>query len=414
MESKVEKILKSMETTGKGFYALLGIFGLLVLWGAYAWYTQFTVGMQVTGLNDTVMWGLYIATFMFMIGVSHAGIIISTSIRVGKIEKLKPIARIAEAMTIAGLAMAVLSVVADIGRPDRIFVLFFNLRVTSPLAWDLIILSLYFVFSAFYLLISTKHDVHLLSDRFNVRGSLYKFVGGIQNAITPKEDKAYQNMLHTVSAILLPFPLLDSGMVVAFIFSLLGARPALNVPYIGPYFLLTAIVTGIAAIGIVSYILTKAYDWGEIIPEETITELAKYLKVGIPLVLYFIFNQHFTFQYVGKLSTLVVSNMLLLQGRHALLFWEMIIVGFILPEILLFTPNIKKDRLFLASLMTTLGLWVNCILIVVPALSFPNLPFNWGTYSPTWVEWSIIAGVTALGVLMFTVLTKLIPIVELE
>ena len=165
---------------------------------------------------------------------------------------------------------------------------------------------------------------------------------------------------------------------------------------------------------IVSYLLTKAYDWEDIIPEETITELAKYLKVGIPLVLYFIFNQHFTFQYVGKLSTLVVSNMLLLEGPHALLFWEIIIVGFILPEILLFTPNIQKDRLFLASILTTLGLWVNCILIVVPALSFPNLPFNWGTYSPTWVEWSIIAGVTALGVLIFTVLTKLIPIVELE
>ena len=119
MEDHVKRILESMEKTGRGFYTTIGIFGIVVLWGAYAWYIQFTVGMQATGLNNTVMWGLYIATFMFMIGVSHAGIIISTTIRIFKMDKFKPISRIAEGMTLVGLAMAVLSVVADIGRPDR-------------------------------------------------------------------------------------------------------------------------------------------------------------------------------------------------------------------------------------------------------------------------------------------------------
>ena len=189
MENHVDKILESMENTGQAFYATIGIFGMVVLWGAYAWYTQFTVGMQATGLNNTVMWGLYIATFMFMIGVSHAGIIISTTIRVFKLDKFKPISRIAEGMTLVGLAMAVLSVVADIGRPDRILVLFFNLRIGSPLAWDLIILSLYFASSAFYLLVSMKHDISLITGRFKVRDGLYKILGGIQNVITPKDPE---------------------------------------------------------------------------------------------------------------------------------------------------------------------------------------------------------------------------------
>ena len=194
MENHVDKILDSMEKAGRGFYATVGIFGMVVLWGAYAWYTQFTVGMQTTGLNNTVMWGLYIATFMFMIGVAHAGIIISTTIRVFKIEKFKSIARIAEGMTLVGLAMAVLSVIADIGRPDRILVLFFNLRLGSPLAWDLIILSLYFAFSAFYIIVSTKHDIGLISDRFKVRGVIYRILGRIQDAITPKDHQKYEKM----------------------------------------------------------------------------------------------------------------------------------------------------------------------------------------------------------------------------
>lgn len=413
MEDHVKKILESMEKTGRGFYTTIGIFGMVVLWGAYAWYTQYTVGMQATGLNNTVMWGLYIATFMFMIGVSHAGIIISTTIRIFKMDKFKPISRIAEVMTLVGLAMAVLSVVADIGRPDRILVLFFNLRLGSPLAWDLIILSLYFAASAFYLLVSMKHDIGVISDRFKVRGVIYKILGGIQNAITPKDHDKYENMLNSISLVILPFPLLDSGMVVAFIFSLLGSRPALNAPFIGAYFLTMAIVTGIASIVVVSMILSRVYEWGEIISEEVILGLGNYLKVGIPLILYFIFNQHFTIQYVSKTATLVVSN-LLLFGSYAPLFWGMIIVGFLIPELILLIPNRKKIGVLIASVFSILGLWVNCVLIVVPALTFPNIPFNWGSYTPTWVEWSVLSGILALGVLLYAVLIKLIPIVELD
>jgi len=324
MENRVDKILVSMEKTGRGFYATIGFFGMVVLWGAYAWYTQFTVGMQATGLNNTVMWGLYIDTFMFMIGVSHAGIIISTTIRVFNLDKFKPISRIAEGMTLVGLAMAVISVVADIGRPDRIFVLFFNLRLGSPLAWDLIILSLYFASSAFYLLISMKHDIGLITGRFKLRDGLHKILGGIQNLVTPKDHEKYEDMLNLVSFVILPFPILDSGMVVAFIFSLLGARPSLNAPFIGAYFLVIAIVTGIAAIVIVSLILSRVYEWEEIISEEVIIGLGNYLRVGIIIVLYFIFNQHSTIQYVGKSATLVVSNMLLF-GSYAPIFWGMIV-----------------------------------------------------------------------------------------
>ena len=413
MENHVDKILESMENTGQAFYATIGIFGMVVLWGAYAWYTQFTVGMQATGLNNTVMWGLYIATFMFMIGVSHAGIIISTTIRVFKLDKFKPISRIAEGMTLVGLAMAVLSVVADIGRPDRILVLFFNLRIGSPLAWDLIILSLYFASSAFYLLVSMKHDISLITGRFKVRDGLYKILGGIQNVITPKDPEKYENMLNSISIVILPFPLLDSGMVVAFIFSLLGARPALNAPFIGAYFLVLALVTGIAAIVIVSMILSRVYEWDEIISEEVIMGLGNYLRVGIILILYFIFNQHFTIQYVSKSATLVVSNMLLF-GSYATLFWGMIIAGFVVPVLLLILPNRNKVGVLIASVLSILGLWINCVLVVVPALTFPNIPFNWGSYIPSWVEWSVLAGILALGVILYAVLIKLIPIVELD
>jgi Ni/Fe-hydrogenase subunit HybB-like protein len=272
---------------------------------------------------------------------------------------------------------------------------------------------LYFASSAFYLLVSMKYDIGLITGRFKVRDGLYKILGGIQKAVTPKDHEKYEDMLNSISLVILPFPLLDSGMVVAFIFSLLGARPALNAPFIGAYFLVLAIVTGIAAIVIVSLILSRVYEWEEIISEEVIIGLGNYLRVGIIIVLYFIFNQHSTIQYVGKSATLVVSNMLLF-GSYAPLFWGMIIEGFFLPVLLLILPNRNKVGVLIASVLSILGLWVNCVLIVVPALIFPNMPFNWGSYIPSWVEWSVLAGILALGVILYAILIKLIPIVELD
>ena len=258
-----------------------------------------------------------------------------------------------------------------------------------------------------------KHDIGLITGRFKVRDGLYRVLGGIQNLVTPKDHDKYADMLNLVSFVILPFPILDSGMVVAFIFSLLGARPSLNAPFIGAYFLVIAIVTGIAAIVIVSGILSRVYEWEEIISEEVIIGLGNYLRVGIILVLYFIFNQHSTIQYVGKSATLVVSNMLLF-GSYAPLFWVMIVAGFVIPILILMLPDRNKVGVLIASVLSILGLWVNCVLIIVPALIFPNMPFNWGSYIPSWVEWSVLAGILALGVILYAIMIKLIPIVELD
>ncbi len=121
------------------------------------------------------------------------------------------------------------------------------------------------------------------------------------------------------------------------------------------------------------------------------------MKVGIILVLYLILDQHFTFRYVAK-SALVVSNMVLYGSYAAIILgndssW--------VPDtvIILVVPSRKKMHVLIASILSIVGLSnAYCVLIVVPALSFPNMPFNWGSYTPTWVEWSILSCVVSLGV----------------
>ena len=414
MENHEDKILSSMENTGRGFYTIIGIAGLVVLWGVYAWATQFRVGLLTTGLNNTIIWGFYIATFVFMIGISHAGILISATVRVMRLEKYKPVARIAEVLTIVGLIMAVLSVVADLGRPDRLLTLLFNIKLASPLSWDLVFISLYFVFSAFYLFISMKKDIRHITERFPGRAILYKTMNRVYDLITPEDDEKYENMLNWIALLILPFPVIGSGMVVAFIFSMLVARPAWNVPFLGPYFLTAAVVSGVSTVVIIAAILRRVFNWEEIISSEIILGLGSFLKIGIPFYAYFTFNEQFTIQYVREHAELVVSDTILV-GQYASLFWVMVIFGFLIPEIILVLPKTRNlTGVFIASILVTMALWVKRFIIVVPAMMFPNLPYDYGSYAITWVEWSVTAGIVALGVIIYSVFFKLFPIIELE
>src|SRR5512134_572125 len=75
---------------------LLAVIGV----GVYALYLQIAVGHSVTGMRDNVVWGIYIANFIFFIGISYAGAVISGFLHLLKIEWRKPIIRIAELITV--------------------------------------------------------------------------------------------------------------------------------------------------------------------------------------------------------------------------------------------------------------------------------------------------------------------------
>ncbi|MBI2228016.1 MAG: hypothetical protein HYU46_02815, partial [Deltaproteobacteria bacterium] len=66
-----------------------------------------------------------------------------------------------------------------------------------------------------------------------------------------------------------------------------------------------------------------------------------------------------------------------------------------------------------ASLSVTVGMWLERFIIVVPTLSFPRVPFPEGVYSPTWVEWGLMAGSFALFALFYLLFTKLFPIISI-
>ena len=132
-----------IERTGPGFYWAAAALAVLVLWGAMAYWTQFTEGLGVTGLQEPVSWGFYVTNFVFFIGISHAGTLVSAILRVTGAEWRRPITRMAEGITVFALLVGAPLVIIDMGRPDRIYYVIIHGRLSSPILWDALSVTTY-------------------------------------------------------------------------------------------------------------------------------------------------------------------------------------------------------------------------------------------------------------------------------
>jgi len=412
-----DAILRPLTTTSRSFYAFIGFLSVVIALFLYAWYVQLTQGLGVTGMNDTIIWGLYISNFIFFIGISHAGIAISAAVRIANLRKYKPITRIAEALTLASLLMAAFSIIVDMGRPDRswnLIVNYFDRIGQSPLLWDISAVATYLVLSTTYLYLSMREDMAFL------RGSLTSWQAKLYNILlpgyTPGEHKTVSKLAWWLAVTILPIMVMVHTTV-AWIFSLLPNRPMWFGAVAGPYFIIAAVSSGIASVIVIASILRHLFHWEELIPKDIIKGLSNFLGVTTLTYIYFMFAEQMTARYAGPGGELRVSNAWFF-GEFSIYFWAMFLIGLALPTAaLLIRGMMRKEADIRLSVVTSvliiLALWVKRVIIIVPTQARPLMPVSWGIYIPTWVEWSIVAGTFAIATLIYTLFLKIFPIIEI-
>lgn len=416
--SSEEQLLKPLLRNSQAFYIFGGILLVLIAWFGYAWGIQLTQGMGVTGMRTPVgaAWGVYIANFVFFVGLAHGGIAIAAAIRLLKLTTYTPIARMGEVLTVISLMMAGLSIMIDMGRPDRIFntILYWPQRVgSSSLSWDITVIIIYFALSASYLWLTMRQDLIRYVDRFALRGWIYKI---LLIGYEPDERVKIDRMAWWLSIAIVFLIVMLSGGVVAWIFGLLPSRPGWFGAMAGPYFLTAAIASAIAAVIVIAGILRRLFNWQVQIKAEIFKGLGAFLGIITLFYLYLVLAEQLTMRYAGPVSESLISEMLL-QGKMAPIFWPMIILGFLVPSLLLIAQAINTrwlsvTRTVLAAAAIVIAFWIKRFLIVVPSLLRPLLPFPGGSYSPSWIEWSVITGIFAIAVLLFMLFLKIFPILE--
>ncbi len=412
-------LLRPLLHTSPVFFIFSGILLVLAAWFMYAWSIQITQGLGVTSMRTPVgaAWGVYIENFVFFVGIAHGGIAIAAAIRLLKLESYKPIARMGEVLTVVSLMMAGISIVCDMGRPDRIFnmVSYWPQRVGwSPLSWDITVIFLYFILSASYLWLTMRKDLILCVDRFSRRGWFYKalLVGYRQD-----ETDKIERMTWWLSIAIVFLIVMLSGGVIPWIFGLLPSRPGWYGALAGPYFLTASVASAIAAVIFVATILRRLFNWQEYIKPQIFRGLGIFLGIITLFYLYLVLAEQLTMSYAAPRSEFLISEMLL-QGKFAPIYWAMLILGFLGPAMMLILQALHNKwfsitRTFLAATVIIVAFWIKRFFIVVPSLLRPLLPFTEGTYNPSWVEWSIIVGIFAIAVLLYTLFVKIFPIMEI-
>ena len=150
-----------------------------------------------------VSWGFYIINFVFFIGISHAGTLISAILRITQAEWRRPITRMAEVITAIVLAIGGLHPIIDLGRPDRLLNVFLYGRLQSPLLWDVTSISAYFAASTVYLFLPLIPDMALLRDRNKKHHWLYDFLSwGWQG--TPQQWKVLHRAINIMMIVVVP------------------------------------------------------------------------------------------------------------------------------------------------------------------------------------------------------------------
>jgi Ni/Fe-hydrogenase subunit HybB-like protein len=403
-------LLRSIEDSGVGFRVATSLLLLVLLTGWVIFGRQLIFGLGVTGLNQPVVWGFYIVNFVFFIGISHAGTLISAILRLSKAEWRRPITRMAEVITVVVLAIGGFHPVLDLGRPDRMLNIFTAGRLQSPLLWDVSSISAYFMASTVYLYIPMIPDIAILRDRGVRPRWLYSFLAWGWTG-TARQRAVLERAVGILMVLVIPIAV-SVHTVISYIFAM-TLQPAWHSTIFGPYFVVGAIFSGIAALLVVMIVLRRIFHLERYLKQIHFDYLSRLLLIMSLLWFYFTFSEYLTAFFGNEPSEMRVFYYKV-TGPYAPFFWSMVVCNFVVPVVVL---SFRKTRtipgILITSSLVVVGMWLERLNIVVPSLANPRLPLPSGYYIPSLVEWAMFAGGIATFMLGFVVFARFFPLISI-
>ncbi len=409
-------IVKKDELTRFWFFILIMFVGV----GLWGWIIQINKGLGVTGMRDYVSWGMYIANFVFFVAVSLVGFLISSALHLLKIHWAKPVSRVAEQVAIAGVALAGLIIVMDMGRPDRLLNVFLHGRFASPIIWDVTVVTTYLAISVLLFYIPLIPDLALLRDRLGDEVPTWKMkIYTILALGWNGNEKQYKTVYHTMRVLMLL--IIPVGLSIHTVTSWLFAatlRSGWDTTILGPYFVAGAFVAGAAAVIMLMYAYRIRYGLKDYFEDIHFDQMGKLLVFVSLVYLYFNINEFLVPGYKMKSAEGIhLTN--LFTGSFSSMFWIVQIVGLVLPIILLLCKYFRKPLpIAIISFFVLVSAWFKRYLIVIPTMEHPflpvqNVPENFHTYAPTSIEIMITLFSFFVALLIISVLAKLFPVITI-
>src|SRR3984893_16627333 len=414
-----DDLLQPLLTTTARFYLLVAFLGTIVATGLGSWLYQVNRGFGLTGIRWPIFWAFYVTNFVFWIGISHAGTLISAILRLLNARWRRPVTRCAEVITVFALMIGAMFPIIHLGRPWLAFWLipypsergiWPNFR--SPLVWDFFAINTYLTGSVLFLVLPMIPDFALIRDRTTgLRQKIYGALAlGWQG--TPKQWHRLESAMSIMAVAIIPIAV-SVHTIVSFDFSM-APVPMWHSTMFGPYFVAGAIFSGIAALIIAMAALRRFLHLEEYLHPVHFENLGKLLLMMSLLWGLFVFEERLTTWYghdEAEMNVMMVTQ----RGSFAPLFWTMVMCNFVIPLAILSVKKLRRTitGCVVASFGVVIGMWLERFLIVVPSLGHKYLPYSWGPYRPRPVEIMITISTFAAMTLLYTLFSKFVPIISI-
>lgn len=382
---------------------LLVIFGVIG-WGVLGGFLVLWKGLNVTGLNDSFGFGLYITADLAIIALGAGAFFTGFLTYVIGKKELKDIINLAVVVGFICYTGAQLVLLLEIGQPIRGWFSFWHPNVHSMLTEVIFCITLYTI-------VLTVEYIPLI----------------LENRQLDKVPE-FHYFSHNLHEIMVVFA--ATGTFLSFfhqgslggLYGVMFARPfAFRAGFfIWPWtfflFVASAIASG-PALTILVCKMVQGVSRKQLVRREAISLLAK--VTGYLLTFYLIFKFLDTWWWATQTAPKMgMSFTEFFQGPYGmwLLVAELGICG-VLPAIILLIPKAREDDVLLivACVLNCTGIVINRFVFTVQNLALPVLPFEeLQIYIPTWQEWAPTVGLVAYGALLLSLSYRYLPMFPRE
>lgn len=422
LKDVTDDVLLPLDTTpSKGWYAMLSAAVTLFLFYLSVIGMVVANGMGMLGVNHPIAWGTMIVTFVFWIGIGHAGTLISAILFLFRQKWRTSVARTAEAMTVFAVMTAGLFPLLHTGRPWLDYWLFpypnqrgplwVNFR--SPLLWDVFAVSTYATVSATFWFVGLVPDFATIRDRAKTK--LRKTIYGALSLGwrgTAKNWSHYEMVYLLLAGLSTPL-VLSVHTIVSFDFAV-STVPGWHTTIFPPYFVAGAIFSGFAMVVTLMTLVRIGFpQFKDYITLDHMEVMNKIIMTTGMMVGYAYGSEFFIAWYSGNIyERFAFLNRAF--GPYAWSYWIMIMCNVVIPQLFW----VKKFRrsipiMFVVSIFVNIGMWFERFVITVTSLHRDFLPANWGNYAWSFWDTGILLGSFGMFLTFFLLYLKGVPAISI-
>lgn len=386
----------------------VGTLLLLVLIG----YTVAT-GIGVWGNNVPVGWGVSIVNFVWW---GHAGALISAVLLLAGRQWRVSVGRIAETMALCSLAVSGIFPLLHLGRPW-----FFYWMVPYPgtldvwpqfrsaLTWDMVGILVLLTVSFLFWYLGALPDLAELRDRSSGRGRRLAYGVAALGWRGSAREWYHYRIANGLLAGLVAAAAVGMHSIASLDFAT-SVVPGWHSTVFPAAFVGRSLFSGGAMILLLVTLMRRWHDMGRVLTARHLDALSKLVLAGSWAVIYTYVVEVFTAWYTGSPYLRYTYLVERTTGTYAAVTWASVLLAMLLPQ-LFWSRRARGStavRVVVALAVLT-GLWMERFLIVAGSLNRGFLPSAWHPYTPSLVEWGILAGSLSLFGLLFLLLIRIVP-----